>query len=39
MATTLANIINDVQLDLQGFTYRQDRATYLTQACTSGDLS
>lgn len=39
MTTTLANIINDVQLDLQGFTYRQDRATYLTQACTSGDLT
>lgn len=38
MATTLKDIINDVQLDMQGFTYRQDRATYLTQACTSGDL-
>jgi hypothetical protein len=38
MATTLKNIIDDVQLDMQGYTYRQDRATYLTQACTSGDL-
>jgi hypothetical protein len=36
--TTLADIVNDVQLDIQGFTYRQDRATYLTQSCTSGDL-
>ena len=38
MATTLANLIDDIQLDISGFTYRQDRATYLTQACTSGDL-
>ena len=38
MATTLADLINDTQLDIQGFTYRQDRATYLTAACTSGDL-
>ena len=38
MATTLIDIINDVQLDLSGFTYRQDRATYLTTAATSGDL-
>lgn len=37
MATTLGNLIDDTQLDIQGFTYRQDRATYLTQACTSGD--
>ena len=36
--TTLTNLIDDVQLDLSGFTYRQDRTTYLTQACTSGDL-
>jgi hypothetical protein len=36
--TTLNNLIDDIQLDLQGFTYRQDRATYLTQPCTSGDL-
>jgi hypothetical protein len=38
MATTLLDIMNDVQLDLSGFTYRQDRVTYLTQAATSGDL-
>ena len=36
--TTLADLINDTKLNIQGFTYRQDRATYLTQACTSGDL-
>lgn len=38
MATTFKNLTEDVQLNIQGFTYRQDRATYLTQACTSGDL-
>lgn len=38
MATTLKNLIDDTQLNIQGFTYRQDRATYLTAACTSGDL-
>mgnify|MGYP003338421372 FL=1 len=37
--TTLSNLIDDVQLDLSGFTYRQDRTTYLTQACTAGDLT
>ena len=37
MATTLRNLIDDTLLDVQGFTYRQDRATYLTQPCTSGD--
>ena len=36
MATTLQNLIDDVSLDLSGFTYRQDRVTYLTQAVTSG---
>ena len=35
--TTLKNLIDDVQLDLQGFTYRQDRTTHLVSACTSGD--
>jgi len=39
MATTLLDIMNDVQLDLSGFTYRQDRVTYLTQAATSGALT
>jgi hypothetical protein len=38
MATTLLDIMNDVQLDLSGFTYRQDRVTYLTQQATSSDL-
>lgn len=37
MATTLDNLIDDIQLDISGFTYRQDRATYLTQSVTSGD--
>ena len=37
--TTLKNLIDDTQLDIQGFTYRQDRTTYLTQPCTSGDLT
>jgi len=36
--TTLGDLINDTQLDIHGYTYRQDRATYLTQPCTSGDL-
>jgi hypothetical protein len=38
MATTLQNLIDDISLDLSGFTYRQDRVTYLTQAATSGAL-
>jgi hypothetical protein len=38
MATTLNNLIDDVQLDLAGFTYRQDRVTYLVSAATSSDL-
>ena len=32
MTTTFQNIIDDVSLDLSGFTYRQDRVTYLTEA-------
>lgn len=36
--TTLNNIIDDVQMDLSGFTYRQDRATYLLTAVTTSDL-
>jgi len=39
MATTLTDIMNDVQLDLSGFTYRQDRVTYLTQAATTSGLT
>lgn len=38
MATTFNNLVDDVQLDLAGFTYRQDRVTYLTEAVTSGAL-
>ena len=39
MATTLTDIMNDVQLDLSGFTYRQDRVTYLTQSATTSALT
>lgn len=38
MTTQLTDLVNDVELNIQGFTYRQDRATWLTAACTSGDL-
>lgn len=36
--TTFNNLIDDVQLDLSGFTYRQDRVTYLISAATTSDL-
>lgn len=36
--TTLNNLIDDVQLDLSGFTYRQDRATYLLTDVTTSAL-
>lgn len=36
--TTLNNLIDDVQLDLSGFTYRQDRTTHLLTSATSSDL-
>ena len=36
--TTLNNLVDDVQLDLSGFTYRQDRVTYLVSAATTSDL-
>ena len=36
--TTLSNLIDDVRIDLAGFTYRQDRATYLVTSATSSDL-
>ena len=39
MATTFQNLIDDVQLDLSGFTYRQDRVTYITAAITATDLT
>ena len=38
MTTTLKNLIDDIQIDLAGFTYRQDRVTYLTEPTTSGAL-
>jgi hypothetical protein len=36
--TTFNNIIDDVQMDLSGYTYRQDRVTYLLTEATSSDL-
>lgn len=39
MATTFQNLIDDVQLDLAGFTYRQDRVTYITAAISATDLT
>jgi hypothetical protein len=36
--TTLNSLVDDVQLDLSGFTYRQDRVTYLLTSATSSDL-
>lgn len=36
--TTLNSLVDDVQLDLSGFTYRQDRVTYLLTSATSTDL-
>jgi hypothetical protein len=36
--TTLANLIDDTQLDLSGFTYRQDRVTYLISNIGATDL-
>ena len=36
--TTFNNLIDDVQMDLSGFTYRQDRATYLLSNVTTSDL-
>ena len=38
MTTTLSNLIEDVELNIQGFTYRQDRVTYLVSAATTSDL-
>jgi hypothetical protein len=34
MTTTLTDIINEVQLNLSGYTFNQDRATYLRTAVT-----
>ena len=38
MTTTFQDIIDDVSLDLSGFTYRQDRITYLTEAIDDSQL-
>ena len=34
MTTTLTDLINEVQINLAGYTYQQDRATHLTSAIT-----
>jgi hypothetical protein len=34
LTTTLADLINEVQINLAGYTYQQDRATHLTSAVT-----
>jgi hypothetical protein len=39
VATTFNNLVDDVALDLAGFTYRQDRVTYLTEAITATSLT
>jgi len=36
--TTFNNLIDDVQMDLSGYTYRNDRVTYLLTQATSTDL-
>ena len=38
MATTFNNLVDDVALDLAGFTYRQDRVTYLVESITTTSL-
>ncbi len=35
MTTTLTDLINEVQINLAGYTYQQDRATHLTSAVTT----
>lgn len=35
MTTTLSNIIDEVLLNLAGYTYQQDRTTYITSAITT----
>jgi hypothetical protein len=35
MTTTLANMIDEVQVNLAGYTFQQDRSTYLTSAVTT----
>ena len=34
MTTTLTDLINEVQINLAGYTYSQDRATHLRSAVT-----
>lgn len=35
MTTTLANMMDEVQVNLAGYTFQQDRSTYLTQAVST----
>ena len=35
MTTTLSDLINEVLINLSGYTYQQERSTYLTQAVTT----
>jgi hypothetical protein len=35
MTTTLSNLIDEVQINLAGYTYQQDRATHLTSAVST----
>jgi hypothetical protein len=35
LTTTLTDLINEVQINLAGYTYQQDRATHLTSAITT----
>jgi hypothetical protein len=39
VATTFNNLVDDVALDLAGFTYRQDRVTYLVEDITETSLT
>jgi hypothetical protein len=39
MTTTYANMVNEILLNLSGYTLRQDRTTHLTQDITSSGLS
>ena len=35
MTTTLSNLIDEVLINLAGYTFQQERSTYLTQAVTT----
>lgn len=39
MTTTYANLVDEIALNLSGYTMRQDRMTYLTEAVTSSGLT